>query len=138
MLVKKKNGKWRVCIDFTSLNSTCPKDDQPLPRFDQLVEATSGHDILSFMDAYSGYNQVRIHPPDEEKTAFVTDSTVYCYKRMSLGLKNAGATYQRLVNLIFEKLIPTSMAVYVDDMLIKSLHRGDHIPHLEESFKLLR
>jgi len=95
VLVKKKTSKWRVCIDFTNLNAACPKDDHPLPRIDQLVEATAGHDLLSFMNAYSGYNQIRMHPPYEDKTRFITDSAVYCYKMMPFGLKNAGETFQR-------------------------------------------
>ena len=102
------------------------------------MEATAGHDLLSFMDAYSGYNQIRMHPPDKDKTAFITDSAVYCYKMMPFGLKNAGATFQRLVNLIFAPLIPETMAVYVDDILVKSLHRGDHLSHLRQAFQLLR
>src|ERR1700722_10720363 len=73
VLVKKKSGKWRVCIDFTNLNEACPKDLFPLPRIDQTVDATAGNELLSFMDAYSGYNQIKMSPPDEEKTAFLTD-----------------------------------------------------------------
>ncbi|KAL5561391.1 hypothetical protein UlMin_031138 [Ulmus minor] len=101
VLVKKANGNWRVCVDFTDLNKACPKDSFPLPRIDQLVDATAGHELLSFMDAYSGYNQIRMHQPDQEHTAFLTDQGLYCYKVMPFGLKNAGATYQRLVNKIF-------------------------------------
>ncbi|KAL5567230.1 hypothetical protein UlMin_030394 [Ulmus minor] len=88
------NGNWRVCVDFTDLNKACPKDNFPLPRIDQLVDATAGHELLSFMDAYSGYNQIRMHQPDQEHTAFLTDQGLYCYKVMPFGLKNAGATYQ--------------------------------------------
>ena len=102
MLVPKPNGKWRTCVDFTDLNKACPKDCFPLPRIDQLVDATAGHEVLSFMDAYSGYNQITMHPPDEEHTSFRTDTGLYCYKVMPFGLKNAGATYQRLVNLMFQ------------------------------------
>ena len=93
VLVKKKNGKWRTCIDFTNLNKACPKDSFPLPRIDQLVDATAGHELLSFMDAYSGYNQIPMNPADEEHTSFVTDRGLFCYKVMPFGLKNAGATY---------------------------------------------
>ena len=70
MLVPKPNEKWRTCVDFTNLNKACPKDCFPLPRIDQLVDATAGHEVLSFMDAYSGYNQITMHPPDEEHTSF--------------------------------------------------------------------
>ncbi|BBG94714.1 Protein kinase superfamily protein [Prunus dulcis] len=94
----KRPGGWRMCQDYTDLNKACPKDSFPLPRIDQLVDATAGHELLSFMDAYSGYNQIFMHPPDSEHTAFITDKGLYCYNVMPFGLKNAGATYQRLVN----------------------------------------
>jgi hypothetical protein len=93
VVVKKKNGKWRVCIDFTDLNKACPKDSFPLPRVDRLVESTPGNELLSFMDAFSGYNQILMHPQDRANTSFVTDRRIYCYKLMPFGLKNAGATY---------------------------------------------
>ncbi|KAL5539706.1 hypothetical protein UlMin_045789 [Ulmus minor] len=121
VLVKQVNGNWRVCVDFTDLNKACPKDSFPLPRIDQLMDATTGHELLSFMDAYSGYNQIRMHQPDQEHTAFLTDQGLYCYKVMPFGLKNAGATYQRLVNKMFKQQIGKTMEVYVDDMLVKSL-----------------
>ncbi|KAL2456880.1 Uncharacterized protein Adt_46580 [Abeliophyllum distichum] len=127
VLVKKPNGKMRTCIDFSNLNQACPKDSFPLPRIDQLVDATAGHQLLSFMDAYSGYNQIPMYPPDEEHTSFVTDKGLYCYKVMPFGLKNAGATYQRLVNKMFANQLGSTMEVYVDDMLVKSLRAEDHI-----------
>ena len=99
--VKKKNRKWRVCIDFSDLNKACPKDSFSLPHIDRQVEATAGHELLSFMDAFSGYNKILMRPDDQEKTAFITDRGTYCYKVMPFGLKNAGATYQRLVNRMF-------------------------------------
>lgn len=94
VLVKKASGKWRVCINFTDLNRACPKDCYPLPQIEQLIDATSGHQLLSFMDAYSGYNHIQIHPNDEEKTSFISNQGLYCYKVMPFGLKNTGATYQ--------------------------------------------
>ncbi|KAK0591390.1 hypothetical protein LWI29_000931 [Acer saccharum] len=105
VLVKKKNKQWRMCVDFTDLNKACLKDSFPLPRIDQLVDAIAGHELLSFMDAYSGYNQIRMNKADEEKTSFTTDQGLYCYKVMPFRLKNAGATYQRLVNRIFARQI---------------------------------
>ena len=93
VVVRKKNDKWRVCIDFTDLNKACPKDSFPLPHIDMLVDATAGHELLSFMDAFSGYNQILMHPDDQEKTAFITERGIFCYKVMPFGLKNAGATY---------------------------------------------
>jgi hypothetical protein len=101
VLVKKSSGKWRICVDFTDLNKACLKDSFPLPRIDLLVDSTSGHQLLSFMDAFSGYNQILMDETDQEKTSFITDRGLYCYKMMPFGLKNAGATYQRLVNKMF-------------------------------------
>ena len=101
VLVKKSNGSWRMCVDYTSLNRACPKDCYPLLRIDQLVDATVGHACLSFMDSFSGYNQIRMAPEYQQHTAFLTDLGVYFYKVMSFGLKNAGATYQRAVNKMF-------------------------------------
>ncbi|XP_010513345.1 PREDICTED: uncharacterized protein LOC104789325 [Camelina sativa] len=137
VVVKKKNGKWRICIDFKELNKACPKGNYPLPHIDRLVEATAGHEILSFMDAFSGYNQILMDPADQEKTAFITDRGTYCYKVMPFGLTNAGATYQRLVNKMFAEHLGKTMEVYIDDMLVKSMREQDHIPQLEECFKIL-
>ncbi|KAK1557267.1 hypothetical protein Q3G72_021359 [Acer saccharum] len=137
VLVKKKNNQWRMCVDFTDLNKACPKDSFPLPRIDQLVDATTGHETLSFMDAYSGYNQIKMHKPDEEKTAFTTDQGLYCYTVMPFGLKNAGVTYQRLVNKMFARQIGRNMEVYVDDMLTKSVTADRHADDLRETFDVL-
>ena len=138
VLVKKANGKWRLCIDFTDVNRACPKDSFPLPRIDLIVDATAGHELLSFMDAFSGYNQISMDPDDQEKTSFVTGQGTYCYRVMPFGLKNVGATYQRLVNRMFQKQIRASMEVYIDDMLVKSTTAELHIAHMSEAFQILR
>jgi ribonuclease HI len=138
VLVKKSNGKWRMCVDFTDLNKACPKDSFPLPRIDLLVDSTSGHELLSFMDAFSGYNQIHMHEVDQEKTSFITDRGLYCYKMMPFGLKNAGATYQRLVNKMFREQIGRNVEVYVDDMLVKSIRSKSHVEDLTETFETLR
>ena len=104
-MVKKANGKWRMCVDFTNLNKAYPKDSYPLPRIDQLVDSTVGHKLLSFMDAFSRYNQIRMDEADQEKTSFVTSLGLFCYEVMPFGLKNAGATYPRLVNHMFRPQI---------------------------------
>ena len=127
VLVKKVNGKWRLCIDFTDVNRACPKDSFPLPRIDLIVDATAGHELLSFMDAFSGYNQISMDPDDQEKTSFITGQGTYCYRVMPFRLKNARDTYQRLVNRMFQKQIGTSMEVYIDDMLVKSTTAELHI-----------
>ena len=138
VLIKKANGKWRLCIDFTDVNKACPKDSFPLPRIDLIVDATTGHELLSFMDAFSGYNQISMDPDDQKKTSFVTAQGTYCYRVMPFGLKNAEATYQRLVNRMFQKHIGTTMEVYIDDMLVKSTTAELHIAHLSEAFQILR
>ena len=91
VVVPKKGNKWRVCVDYTDLNDACPKDSFPLPRIDQIVDASAGHGMLSFLDAFSGYHQIPMHPPDAEKTSFITPHGLYCYNVMPFGLKNAGA-----------------------------------------------
>ena len=93
ILVKKVNGKWRLYIDFTNVNRAYPKDNFPLPRIDFIVDATAGHELLSFMDAFSGYNQIIMDPNNQEKISFMTGQGMYCYQVMSFGLKKAGATY---------------------------------------------
>ena len=126
-----------VCVDYTDLNEACPKDSFPLSHIDQIVDATAEHGILSFVDAFSGYHQIPMHPLDVEKTAFLTPHGLYYYNVMSFSLKNAGETYQRMVNKIFRPLIGKSMAIYVDGILIKSKERLDHTRHLQETFELL-
>ena len=136
--VKKANGKWRLCIDFTDINKACQKDSFSLPRIDLIIDATAGHELLNFMDAFSGYNQISMDLGDQEKTSFVTTQGTYCYRVMPFGLKNSGATYQRLVNRMFQKQIGTTMGVYIDDMLVKSTTVELHIAHLSEAFQILR
>ncbi|RVW15502.1 Retrovirus-related Pol polyprotein from transposon 17.6 [Vitis vinifera] len=138
VVVPKKEGKWRVCVDYTNLNNACPKDSFLLPRIDQIVDSTSGQGMLSFLDAFSGYHQIPMSPDDEEKTAFITPHDLYCYKVMPFGLKNAGATYQRLMTKIFKPLIGHSVEVYIDDIVVKSKTREQHILHLQEVFHLLQ
>ena len=138
VLVKKANGKWRLCIDFIDINRACPKDSSPLPQIDLIVDATTGHELLSFMDAFSGYNPICMDPSDQEKTSFVTGQRTYYYRVMAFRLKNARATYQMLVNRMFQKQIGTFMEVYIDDMLEKSLKAELHITHLVEAFQVLK
>ncbi|KAM1013695.1 hypothetical protein ACFX2C_043782 [Malus domestica] len=129
---------WRICVDYTDLNKGCPKDSFALPFTDRLIDSTTGCELLSFMDAYSGYNQILMNLLDQEHIAFTTDRGLYCYKVMLFSLKNAGATYQRLVNSMFAEQIGKSMEVYVDDMLVKSKHADQHITNLYETFTILK
>ena len=138
VMVKKANGKWRMCVDFTDLNRACPKDSYPLPRIDTLADSTVRHQLLSFMDAFSGYNQIKMEEVNQEMTSFVTTQGLFCYKLMPFGLKNAEATYQRLMNKMFAHQIGRNVQVYVDNMLMKSLQEYDHLSDLQETFNTLR
>ncbi|KAJ0835617.1 putative nucleotidyltransferase, Ribonuclease H [Helianthus annuus] len=137
VVVQKKNGKWRVYVDFTNLNKACPKDPFPLPHIDSMVDATAGHELLTFMDASSGFQQIQMEPSDQEDTAFMTPTGIYYYIAMPFGLRNAGATYQRLVNMMFKEQIGHTMEVYIDDMVAKSKRAEDHLRDLEEAFDIL-
>jgi len=134
VLVKKANGKWRMCVDFTDLNKACPKDSYPLPSIDALVDSASGCKVLSFLDAFSGYNQIKMHPRDESKNTFMTETSSYCYKVMPFGLKNAGATYQRLMDRVLAPMLGRNVYAYVDDMVVASTERMQHVADLEELF----
>ena len=105
VLVKKKNGKWRMCVDYTNLNKACPKDLFPLPHIDQVVNSTSGCETLCFLDAYSGYHQIVVKESEQLATSFITPFGLYCYVTMIFGLKNAGATYQHCMIICFSDLI---------------------------------
>ncbi|GFY87308.1 hypothetical protein Acr_05g0009470 [Actinidia rufa] len=145
----KKEKKWRVCVNFTDLTKAFPKESFPLPKIDLIIDATSKHKLLSFMDTFFGYHQIKMHLPDMEKTFFITERGLYYYKVMPFRLKNARATcqrlvnkmfkdmYQRLVNKMFKDMIGKTMEVYIDNMLVKSLKVNDHIAHLEETFGVL-
>jgi hypothetical protein len=138
VMVKKSNSKWRMFVDFTDLNKACPKDSFPLPRIDQLVDSTAGHKLLTFMDVFSGYYQIMMDEGDQEKTSFITSKGLFCYKVMPFKLKNAGATYQRLINKMFHNQIGRNVKVYIDDMLVKTMDEANHLDDLEETFKTLR
>ncbi|CAL2266599.1 unnamed protein product [Prunus armeniaca] len=116
LVAKKDKGLRRVCVNYTDLNKACLKDNFPLPRIDQLVVSTSDNQLLSFIDAYSGYNQIMMHEDNKAKTFFIIERGTYYYKFMPFGLKNAGATYQRLVNKIFkeqiDKTLPSCLTGY--------------------------
>lgn len=101
IVVKKKNEKWRMRVDFIDLNRACLKDPFPVPKIDQLVYATCGHPRMSFLEAFQGYHQITLDHEDLEKTSFITPKGNYHYTEMPFKLKNVGATYQRMVTRIF-------------------------------------
>ena len=127
VVVKKKSGKWRVCVDFMDLNKTCPKDPFPMPKIDQLVDATVGHPRMSFLDVFQGYHQIPLALDDQGKTALVTPIGNYHYKVMSFGLKNAKSTYQRMMTRMFESLLGKNIEIYIDDMMVKSKVVSEHL-----------
>ena len=117
---KKEEGKWRVCVDFTDLNRTCPKDPFPMPKIDQLVDATYGHQWMSFLDAFQGYHHIAFTVKDQEKTTFISPYANYYYIVMAFGLKNARAIYQWMMTRMFRDKIRRTVEVYIDDMVVKS------------------
>uniref|UniRef100_A0A2N9E8D5 Integrase catalytic domain-containing protein n=1 Tax=Fagus sylvatica TaxID=28930 RepID=A0A2N9E8D5_FAGSY len=125
--VKKKNGQIRCCVDFRNLNKACPKDEFPLPNMDLLIDSAAGHAMFSFMDGFSGYNQIRMSTRDAEKTAFRTPIGNFYYTVMPFGLKNAGATYQRTMTAMFHDMMHKEIEDYVDDIVVKSKKREDHL-----------
>jgi hypothetical protein len=138
VLVKKKIKKWRMCVDYTSLNKACHKDPFPLPRIDQVVDSMAGCETLCFLDAYFGYHQIAMCIADQLSTSFITLFGVYCYQAMPFGLKNVGATFQRCMRRVFGELIGRIIEAYVDDIIVKSKKMGDLVPDLTEVFAKLR
>ena len=119
-----------MCVDFRDLNKACPKAKFPLPLTEIMVDATEGHEALSFMDGFFGYNQIRMAPKDEELTAVRTSKGIYYYKVMPFGLKNAGATYQRAMQRIFGDILHKNVECYIDDLVVKSKKRMEHLQDL--------
>ncbi|KAG8480467.1 hypothetical protein CXB51_024656 [Gossypium anomalum] len=136
--VPKKDGKVRMCVDYRDLNKASPKDNFPLPHIDTLVDNTAGYSLFSFMDGFSGYNQIKMHPEDMGKTTFITLWGTFCYKVMPFGLKNAGATYQKAMVTLFHDMMHKEIEVYVDDMIAKSRTEEEHIQVLRKLFMKLR
>jgi hypothetical protein len=127
-----------MCIDYTDLNKHFPKDPFPLPRIDQVVDSMAGSVLLCFLDCYSGYHQIALHPNNEDKTAFITPHGIYCYKIMPFGLKNAGATYQKAIQKCLKSQIRKNVEAYVDDVVVKTTEEDQLIADLTETFANLR
>ena len=138
VLVLKKNGTWRMCIDYTCLNKACPKDPFALPRIDQVIDSTAGCELLSFLDATAGYHQIKLAVEDQMKTAFITPFGAYCYVTMPFGLKNGGATYQRTIQRCVKSQIGKNIHVYVDDLVVRSVQGMTLLDDLKETFANLR
>ncbi|GJX19165.1 reverse transcriptase domain-containing protein [Tanacetum coccineum] len=126
------------CVDFTDINKACPKDCYPLPEIDWKIESLLGFCLKYFLDTYKGYHQIQMVEKDEDKTAFYAGEGVFCYKKMSFGLKNARASYQRLVDKVFSHQIGRNLEAYVDDMVIKSTSKEEMLKDIYETFKRFR
>lgn len=127
-----------MCVDYRDLNKASPKDNFPLPHIDTLVDNTAGYSLFSFIDGFSGYNQIKMHPEDMDKITFITLWETFCYKVMPFGLKNVGATYQRSMVTLFHNMMHKEIEVYVDDMIAKSQTEEEHIEVLKKLFLILR
>jgi hypothetical protein len=138
ILVKKKNKKWRMCVDYMGLNKACPMDPFPLPHINQVVDSTARCETLYFLDAYSGYHQIAMCIAKQLTTSFITPFSAYCYKTMPFGLKNAGAAFQRCMRRVFRELIGCIIEAYIDDIMVKSKKTDDLVSDLTEVFTKLR
>src|SRR6266536_125421 len=133
-------GEWEMeaLHRFTDLNKVCPKDPFPLLQIDQIVDSTSGCDLLSFLDAYSGYYHIFVSNEYEEKTAFITPCGMYYFVQMPFGLKSVGSTFARAVQIGFEPKLHRNIEAYMDDIVVKTKEKATLIQDLEETFANLR
>jgi hypothetical protein len=138
VMVQKKSGKWRMCIDFTSLNKACPKDNFPLPRINKIVDSAAGCEVMSLLDCFSGYHQIYMKEEDKASTSFITPFGTYCFVRMPEGLKNAGSTFSRLTKTVLECQVGRNIFTYVDDIVVASKNKEDHLADLAETFANMR
>jgi hypothetical protein len=136
--VKKKNGQFRCYVDFRNLNKAYPKDEFPLPNMDLLIVLAASHAMFSFMDGFSGYNQIRMSTKDAEKTAFRTPIGNFYYTVIPFGLKNADTIYQRTMTAMFHDMMHKEIEDYVDDIVVKSKKREDHLETLRKVFDRCR
>jgi hypothetical protein len=126
-MVKKSNGKWRMCTNFTNLNKACLKDEFLLLRIDSLIDTIATLELMSLLDCYSGYHQIWMEKEDEPKTSFITPSGTYCYLRMVEGLKNDGGSLSRMTTKVLSTQIGRNMLTYIDDIIVRSMKHENHI-----------
>jgi hypothetical protein len=123
-----------MCIDFTDFNKAYPKDEFPLPRIDSLIDVAANSELMSLLDCYSGYHKIWMKKEDESKTSFITSNGTYCYLRMPEGLKNAGESFNRMSSKVLSTQISRNVLSYVDDIIVKSTKKENHIVDLQETF----
>ena len=138
VVVRKKNGQLRICIDFRNLNISSIKDNYPLPDMETLLQSVTGSSMMSMLDEFSGYNQVLVKKEDRHKTTFTSPWGTFEYLRIPFGLSNAGATFQRAMDYAFNELIGKIIEFYQDDLTIFSKERFDHVGHLRNFFERCR
>ncbi|CAL2256435.1 unnamed protein product [Prunus armeniaca] len=140
LVLKRKIGVVRICVDYRNLNEASPKDEYPMPMAYMLVDGAAHNQMLSFMDGNAGYNQIMVAEEDIHKTAFMCLGHIgaFEYTVMPFALRNAGATYQRAMNSVFHDMIGHSLEVYIDDVVIKSPEEGNHISNLRKAFLRMR
>ncbi|KAJ0801818.1 putative nucleotidyltransferase, Ribonuclease H [Helianthus annuus] len=138
VMVEKSNGGWRMCVDYTDLNKACPNDCYSLSKIDKKIDSLAPYRWKFFLDCYKGYHQVQMKLEDEDKTTFRTDLGIFCYTKMPFGLKNAGATYQRLMDKTFAGDIGKHIEVYIDDLVVKSPEEDQMLKDIEKTFNSLR
>jgi hypothetical protein len=134
VMVQKKSGKWRMCIDFTSLNKACPKDNFPLPWIDKIVDSAAGYEVMSLLDCFSRYHQIYMKEQDKASISFITPFSTYCFVRMPEGLKNVGSTFSHLTKRVLESQVGRNIFTYVDDIVVASKNKEDHLADLAETF----
>jgi hypothetical protein len=134
MMVRKKNGKWRMCTNFTDLNKCCPKGDFPLARIDQIMDFIASYDIMALLDYFSSYHQIWLCGEDEEKTSFITPFDTYCYMRMLERLRNAGPTFCRMTKTTLKDQVSRNVLPYVYDIIVASKKKELYISDLMETF----
>lgn len=136
--IRKKNGEIRLYVDFRDLNRASLKYHYPLPSMEQILQVVAGSERFSFLDGYSGYNQILVKEKDQYKTLFTTKWGTMAYKRIPFGLSNTSATFQWAMDVAFQNLIQKFMLVYLDDITVYSKNADELLPHLKQVFEKCR